>query len=86
MNMPKASKRYRRNRKLSEREVFILHELMLGRSLVYIAKSLGLKYPTAKSAAKKLYDKLGADSKLQAVLFALDMKILPLGVNEWRNK
>ena len=62
--------------KLSERESIILQELTLGRSLVYIAKDLGMNYVTLRSAAQTLYDKLGADNKLQAVLFALDMGTL----------
>ena len=60
---------------LTEREILMLHEMVMGRRLAYIARDLGISLHVAQSTSKSLKDKLGADSQLQVVLFALDMRV-----------
>ena len=57
---------------LSERELEVLHLLAQGRSNRAIARQLELSEATVKRHVSKLLGKLGASSRLEAVIRASD--------------
>jgi DNA-binding NarL/FixJ family response regulator len=66
----------RYSRKLTDREVWVLEQMMAGANFVQISKSLGLSQSLIRLTARHIYDKLGADNRVQAVMFAYDMGTL----------
>ena len=67
------------NRRLSPRELEVLHLVSLGTSTLRMAEELGISPHTVRNHVRNLREKLGADSKLAAVLTALR-----LGILEWK--
>lgn len=63
-------------RKLSPRELEVLRLVSLGTGTVRIAEQLGISPHTVRNHVRNLREKLGADSKLAAVLTALRLGIL----------
>lgn len=58
-------------------EIEVLEHISRGRRLLDIAR-IERKTPAAvHSIASRIYDKLGADNRVQAVIFAMNMHILP---------
>jgi DNA-binding NarL/FixJ family response regulator len=64
---------------LSQRESEVLHLLADGMSVAAIAKKLYVSESTAKTHISKLYDKLGAANRAQALMTALRMGLLRTG-------
>ena len=65
-------KRNRYSRELTERELRVLEQMMAGANFIEISKRLGLGYSLVRFSAQRIYDKLGADNRIQAVLLAYD--------------
>ena len=63
-------------RRLSPRELEVLRLVSLGTGTVRIAEELGISPHTVRNHVRNLREKLGADSKLAAVLTALRLGIL----------
>lgn len=61
---------------LSQRESQVLHLLADGMSVAGIAKKLFVSESTAKTHISKLYDKLGAGNRAQALMTALRLGLL----------
>jgi LuxR family transcriptional regulator, maltose regulon positive regulatory protein len=61
---------------LSRREQLVLSELALGQSVQRIAESLRVSINTVRSQRRKLYQKLGANSRGQALGTAADLGLL----------
>lgn len=64
---------------LSPRELEVLHLVSLGSGTLRIAEELGISPHTVRNHVRNLREKLGADSKLAAVLTAIRRGILDLG-------
>ncbi len=67
------------NRELSPRELEVLHLVSLGDGTLRIAEQLGISPHTVRNHVRNLREKLGANTKLAAVLTALRRGILDLG-------
>ncbi|MHB9149597.1 MAG: response regulator transcription factor [Thermoleophilia bacterium] len=67
----------RRRFNLSEREVQILSELATGKSPAHIAKKLFISTRTVQNHAFNIYRKLGVHSRMEAVLKAADLGVIP---------
>jgi|HubBroStandDraft_4_1064222.scaffolds.fasta_scaffold00185_4 DNA-binding NarL/FixJ family response regulator len=66
----------RYSRKLTNRELWVLEQMMAGANFIQISTSLGLPRSLVRLTAHRIYDKLGADNRVQAVMFAYDMGTL----------
>ena len=62
---------------LTEREREVLSYLALGWETKYIAEELGVSWYTARNHIENLRTKLGASSRLEAVMVAMRLGILP---------
>ena len=62
---------------LTAREVEVLRYLALGWETRYIAEELGVSWYTARNHIENLRKKLGASSRLEAVMVAMRLGILP---------
>ena len=62
---------------LTERELEVLSYLALGWETKYIAEELGVSWYTARNHIENLRKKLGASSRLEAVMVAMRLGILP---------
>ena len=62
---------------LTERELEVLSYLALGWETKYIAEELGVSWYTARNHVENLRKKLGASSRLEAVMVAMRLGILP---------
>ena len=62
--------------KLTQRETEVLELLKDGLSIQQVAKRLYLSESTVKTHVAKLYDKLGATNRAQAVMNAVRMKLI----------
>ena len=62
---------------LTEREREVLSYLALGWETKYIAEELGVSWYTARNHIENLRAKLGASSRLEAVMVAMRLGILP---------
>ena len=62
---------------LTEREREVLSYLALGWETKYIAEELGVSWYTARNHIENLRKKLGASSRLEAVMVAMRLGILP---------
>jgi DNA-binding NarL/FixJ family response regulator len=63
---------------LTQREREVLELLCSGGSYREIAGSLGVAEGTIQTHVKRIYDKLGASNKAEAVRIALDARLVPL--------
>ena len=66
-----------RETRLTEREREVLSYLALGWETRYIAEELGVSWYTARNHIENLRRKLGASSRLQAVMVAMRLGIIP---------
>ena len=66
-------------RTLTPRELEVLRLVSLGRKTPQIADELGLSYHTVRNHIRHCRRKLGATTKLDAVLTAMRRGILPVG-------
>ena len=64
--------------RLTEREQQVLEELCSGASYREAAGHLGVAESTVHTHVKRVYDKLGATSKAEAVRIALTSRLVPL--------
>lgn len=62
---------------LSERELEVLHELAAGRSNKEIAAHLHISPNTVKTHVARLFEKLGARRRTEAILRARELGIVP---------
>ena len=62
---------------MTERELEVLSYLALGWETKYIAEELGVSWYTARNHIENLRKKLGASSRLEAVMVAMRLGILP---------
>lgn len=62
---------------LSERELEVLHELAAGRSNKEIAARLHVSPNTIKTHVARLFEKLGARRRTEAILRARELRIVP---------
>lgn len=62
---------------MTEREREVLSYLALGWETKYIAEELGVSWYTARNHIENLRTKLGASSRLEAVMVAMRLGILP---------
>jgi DNA-binding CsgD family transcriptional regulator len=62
---------------LSERELQVLHELAAGRSNKQIAARLNISPNTIKTHVARLFEKLGAKRRTEAILRARELGIVP---------
>jgi DNA-binding NarL/FixJ family response regulator len=67
---------------LSPREHEVLLRLRDGLSVPEIAKSMYVSQSTAKTYVARLYDKLGASSRAQALMTALRQGLIPLATED----
>jgi DNA-binding NarL/FixJ family response regulator len=67
-----------RSFQLTRREQDVLEQLCSGASYREIARLLGVAEGTVQTHVKHVYDKLGADSKAEAVRIALESRLVPL--------
>ena len=74
--LAQALARRRTGELLSPRERQVLALLMEGRSIAAIADSMHLSHSTAKTYAARLYEKLGAANRTQAVMTALRLGLI----------
>jgi DNA-binding NarL/FixJ family response regulator len=61
---------------LTERQVEILRLLQLGHSYEDIGESLGLSVNTVRSHVRSVYERLGASTKVEAVMIGMELGIL----------
>jgi len=64
------------SRDLTPNEIAVLQLMMAGYKFSTIATLLGCRHHTVRGRAWRIYNKLGADNRVQAVLFATDLGIL----------
>jgi DNA-binding CsgD family transcriptional regulator len=62
---------------LSERELEVLHELAAGRSNKEIARQLAVSPNTVKTHVARLFEKLGAKRRTEAIRRARELGIVP---------
>ncbi|HEX2313786.1 MAG TPA: LuxR C-terminal-related transcriptional regulator, partial [Thermomonospora sp.] len=74
--LAQALARRRSGELLSPRERQVLTLLMDGRSIAAIASTMHLSHSTAKTYTARLYEKLGAANRTQAVMAALRMGLI----------
>src|SRR5690606_7991560 len=58
---------------LTERQVEILRLLQLGHSYEDIGESLGLSVNTVRSHVRSVYERLGASTKVEAVMIGMEL-------------
>jgi DNA-binding NarL/FixJ family response regulator len=75
-DLAQALARRRTGELLSPRERQVLALLMDGRSIAAIANSMHLSHSTAKTYTARLYEKLGAANRTQAVMAALRLGLV----------
>ena len=75
-NSLKKEKNIKDNVKLSEREVQVLSDLRHGLSREEIAENRYLSIHTVKSVLRSIYNKLDANNNVDAVLIAIDRKLI----------
>jgi DNA-binding CsgD family transcriptional regulator len=63
---------------LTQREREVLELLCSGASYREVAAALGVAEGTVQTHVKRIYDKLGASNKAEAVRIALDARLVPL--------
>jgi DNA-binding NarL/FixJ family response regulator len=64
--------------RLTDRERDVLREIVIGRTDKEIARSLAIALSTVKSHVRSILDKLGVDSRTQAVVHVLRHNMLSL--------
>ena len=62
---------------ISDRELEVLHELAAGQSNKEIARKLGVSPNTIKTHVARLFEKLGARRRTEALLRARELGLLP---------
>ena len=62
----------RYSRELTDREAWVLEQMMTGANFIQISNSLGLPHSLVRFTARRIYDKLGADNRVHAVMIAYD--------------
>ena len=66
------------NVRLTEREREVLREIAIGRTDKEVARSLAIALSTVKTHVRSILDKLGVDSRTQAVVYVLRNNIFSL--------
>jgi len=65
-----------RSRQLTAGEEIVLEHMLMGKGFMRIARDTGLPYTRVRSRASRIYDKLGASNRIEAVRFAINMGTL----------
>lgn len=65
------------DRFLTQREKEVLRHLAMGESTADLARSLGIRYSTARTHIQSTLTKLGVHSKLEAVVYAVSNNLVP---------
>jgi DNA-binding NarL/FixJ family response regulator len=61
---------------LTDREYWVLEQMMAGANFVQASKAIGPPQSLVRLTAWRICDKLRADNRVQAVMFAYDMGML----------
>ena len=65
-----------RSRKLTAGELEVLHALMIGQRYAAIQRELGITKGALSGRVRSIFNKLGADNRTAAVLFAIDLGVI----------